>query len=226
VGGVSDLVGDRPVDLVADAGEDGHGECRDGTRDRLGIERGQIGSRTPATHERDDVRSEGLRGPQRAHERTLGVDTLSSGIHDRDVEADARSAQLVDHIGVGGAADTGHQCDPQRQHADRDGSVRSQQAVGGQRRQHPLALQAEDPERVPGVDPGHAELDRAAHRIRAESPPDADAHAVDHAHHATPLRGAAAAQERFTAWRSRSKSVTDNIGLDESEGASGSTRSK
>ena len=54
-GGVRDLVGDAAVDLVADAGEHRYPHRRDRPRHELGVEGGEVGARTTAAGEHDDV---------------------------------------------------------------------------------------------------------------------------------------------------------------------------
>ena len=54
-GGVGDLVGDAPVDLVAEAGEHGETGRGDGAGDQLGVEHGELVLRSAATDHDDRV---------------------------------------------------------------------------------------------------------------------------------------------------------------------------
>ena len=129
--GVGDLVGHRRVDLVADAGEHGHGAGGDRARDGLVVERGEVGARATAPHERDARRAGGWRpsAAPTAIDRAASV-PCTVALAFRTTKANPLPPQLVEEVGLGGAPSL--VTSPTRSGASgsSSGGVGSQQALG------------------------------------------------------------------------------------------------
>ena len=132
VGGVGHMIGDAAVDLVAEAGEHGHGRVGDGEGDALVVERGQVGPRAAAAHDHDHVDGTAR---QRAHGAGHGggrLLALHPHVHVRQPEPDAAALELLQDVVPRRAPAAGDQADPQRHEGEGQGGVAAHQAGVGE----------------------------------------------------------------------------------------------
>ena len=126
---VGDEVGNGDVGLVADAGDDRHGNARDGACDHLLVERPEIFDRSAAAREDDDVdASDTANLPQRARHVRRRVRALHPRRAYDQMDVRVASTEHVDDVADGRAVERGDDADLARQ-----------------RRQRPLARRVEEP---------------------------------------------------------------------------------
>jgi hypothetical protein len=186
-GGVGHLVGHRPVDLVADAGEDGHRGGGDGPGQGLVVEHRQVGGGPAAPHQQHGVDraaggAHGVAHPaQGGHDLGGGVGPLGAHVQQPHRERQAAPRQLRGDVGVGGGARAGDEGHPERHGREAVGPVGVEQALGLECGQHPVAVGLEPAEGELGVDGAHAELQHATGLVPAQPGLDADLQPVLHA---------------------------------------------
>ena len=103
VGAVGDGIGDRGVDLVADAGEHRHLERGDGAGDELVVEGGQVGAGAATAHEGDDIDPGGRGGEERGGHRSLAAGPLHTGVDDDDLPGQRAVGQGLEEVRFRGA---------------------------------------------------------------------------------------------------------------------------
>ena len=86
---MGDLVGDGPVDLVAEPGPDRDGRRRDGAGDDLLVEGREIGAGTATADQCDEVDTGGSGAPECRNDRGGSIGALHAGVDHDQVEPDA-----------------------------------------------------------------------------------------------------------------------------------------
>ena len=202
VGGVGDLVGDRPVDLVADPREHRHGRARPspGRPPRC---RRRPGRSCPAApdeqHDVDALAGATARSAQAIERGAVGA--LHPGVGPHDPEARGRTAAARRRTSASAALPTLVTSPIRSGTTGRTRpACRPEQALGLEPAQQPLAVRGQAPERERRVDGGHPQLDLPAGRVPLEPAPDPHLGAVGHADRAA--RGLQRALTRAPArWR-------------------------
>ena len=111
---MGDEVGDGPVDLVTDAGDDRDREGCDGPCDRLGVEHGELVAAAATSDEHDHVDGASAERDERAHHRVDRFDALHSAVGQEHVPRQAARFELVHEVSVGGRSAACHEPDAQR----------------------------------------------------------------------------------------------------------------
>ena len=88
----------RPVDLVADAHEDGHPAPGDGARDDLFVEGGEVGAGATASHHGDQLDTGSFCGSDRTGHLVFGAGTLDRGVHQEHAPVLAARLELGDEV--------------------------------------------------------------------------------------------------------------------------------
>ena len=163
---------------MSDPGHHGHVQSGDGPGQDLGVEGGQVGSRSATTDEGDHVGPVGgdnVQGLGQVHGRPVALDP---GVVLQDGEREPATGQLLPEVGVGGRSDAGHQADAQRWNRDRVGPVGCEEGLVGQDPEQPFAFGGQAAQREAGVDAVHDQLEATAGRVEVDPGPDADLQVV------------------------------------------------
>ena len=124
-----DLVGDRPVTGVPDAGPDREGSSGDRPRDLLGVERCQITSRPASSDHNDELRRQGTEPRQGADDLRGRLGSLHCRGFEADVEQVPGPFQLAGEVPVSLRAGTGHEPDTKRHEGQGQPPVRLEEVL-------------------------------------------------------------------------------------------------
>ena len=127
-----DLVGDRPVTGVPDAGPDREGSSGDRPRDLLGVERCQITSRPASSDHNDELRRQGTEPRQGADDLRGRLGSLHCRGFEADVEQVPGPFQLAGEVPVSLRAGTGHEPDTKRHEGQGQPPVRLEEVLASQ----------------------------------------------------------------------------------------------
>ena len=176
---MGDLVGDAPVDLVAEAGEHGPAGRGDRARDQLGVEHGQfvLGSAATDDDDRVEVAATAERADAGRHHRS-GELALDPDVAHRQREAERALFEFVAEVVPRRGADAGDHADPQRDRRQDMTSVPVEQPLGDEPAHDLVARLGDVAERVLRVDAGHLQTDASGGGVVVEVAEHPHLHAV------------------------------------------------
>ena len=175
-----DQVEHRLVALVADADDDLQRVSGDGEGDVAVVEPREVGARTAAAHDAQDVEVRGVVGEplQAGEHRRLQLGALHLDRHERHVEAAARFLQVAEEVVPAVGVGAGQHADAQRRQREAELAVAFVQAELQQFAQHLFARQRQLAERERRVDVLRDDLQAAGARVVVELDQGADLDAV------------------------------------------------
>ncbi len=162
---VGDLVRDGEVAGVADAGPDGHLRGGDGPRDLLVVEGSEVGFRTPAADDDDEVALPRLEALDRRGDRSGCLSPLDLGPRGAHVEGHARALELPQEVAPALGRGTGREPDPERHRRHRKSLVAFEEPLVDERLDQPGPGGGHLAEQGVGVEIGKDEADVAARLV-------------------------------------------------------------
>ena len=171
-------VGHRLVAAVADPGEDGLRRPAHGARHHLGLERSQVGTRSPAPDHGDDVTVASAEHLEGAGDRGGGAGTLHGRLDQGDAEAEPGARELAHEVLEPLGPGAGDQTDVHRQVGHAQRGVTPEQTLGLELAQQLGSLCGHAPEEGGDIDLGEDEADLALGSIQVERAPQDDDHSL------------------------------------------------